>query len=195
MAGVWSQLEYGAATDDELVARTQRGDLEAFGVLWDRYHRRVYEYCYRCLGEREAAEDMASETFRKALAALSKYQQHRFLSWLFAIASNSIADAFRARPPTVPLEEANDVHADGPTPEELALMRGASDEIAELLALLAPDQRQVIAMRLTELKPTEIAEALGKSRPAVDMIYSRALERLRTLMGVDPMRAGGSRHD
>jgi RNA polymerase sigma-70 factor (ECF subfamily) len=192
MAERTPQPREGKPTDDDLVDRTRRGDRDAFGVLWDRHHRRIYEYCYCCLGEREAAEDAASDTFRKALAALPKYREQRFREWLFAIAHNVIFDALRTRRPIVPLEEAYEMHADEPGPEDLAVKRGACDEVAELLAQLSPDQRAVIAIRLAGLEPNEIAQALGKSRPALDMIYHRALVRLRTLMGIDSTPDGES---
>jgi hypothetical protein len=52
------------------VARAQQGEREAFGVLYDRYLPRVYAYCYRLLGEREAAEDANTEVFMRTLSAL-----------------------------------------------------------------------------------------------------------------------------
>ena len=61
-----SDPEFDAATDNELVARTLAGEGEAFGTLWDRHSPRVYGYAYRRLGDREQAEDVTAETFRRA---------------------------------------------------------------------------------------------------------------------------------
>jgi len=66
--------------DEELVAWVQRGEREAFGVLYDRYLPRVYAYCYRLLGQREAAEDTNTEVFMRALAALPAYRAGSFRS-------------------------------------------------------------------------------------------------------------------
>src|SRR5262245_48374212 len=71
------------ASDDRLVAGVRLGDRDAFGVLWDRYHLRVYGYCYRYLAKREPAEDATAETFRRALASLNRYYGGRFRAWLF----------------------------------------------------------------------------------------------------------------
>ena len=64
----------GATSDEELVALAQRGQREAFGVLYDRYLPRVYGYCYRLLEEREAAEDANTDVFMRALTALPAYR-------------------------------------------------------------------------------------------------------------------------
>ena len=59
-----------ATSDEELVRRAQGGEREAFGALYDRYLGRVYAYCYRVLGNHEAAEDANAEVFERALTAL-----------------------------------------------------------------------------------------------------------------------------
>src|SRR4029078_495110 len=72
-----------ASPDDELVGWAQRGEGEAFAVLYDRHVGSVYGYCYRQLGQREAAQDAAAETFRKAWSSLASYRPHAFRAWLF----------------------------------------------------------------------------------------------------------------
>ena len=181
------------ATDDDLVAWTQRGEREAFGLLYQRYFPSVYGYCYRQLGEREAAQDAAAETFRKALAALPSYQPLAFRGWLFTIARHVIADTMRARHGEWTLDEAADVPDTGPSLEEHALARGEMDTVIGLLSQLTPDQRDVIALRLTGLSPGDIGVVCGTSRAAVDMTLHRALLRLRALMSVGAATRGGSR--
>src|SRR3954447_20568291 len=96
----------GGPSDDELVARTLAGDREAFGVIWDRHHRRVFGYGFRLLGHAERAEDATGETFRRALAGLARYRRASgFRSWLFAIAHNVIVDDLRTSNRIVTLDE------------------------------------------------------------------------------------------
>ena len=175
--------------DDDLVARRLAGDCEAFGALWDRYHLRVYGYSYRRLRDREQAEDATGEAFRRALAKLGTYRGVGFRPWLFAIARNAIVDELRDRRPTVAWEEAGDVDG-GPAVDELVIAGAEIDLVANLLPRLTAVQREVVELRLAGLTPREIAHVLGKSRPAVDMAYHRALEQLRTLLGVDGQPGG-----
>src|SRR5438132_14091434 len=72
-----------------LVQRSLAGDQIAMLALVDRYQGQVFGLCHRMLGQRQDAEDMAQETFVRALRSLSQWDQEReFLPWLLAIAGN-----------------------------------------------------------------------------------------------------------
>jgi RNA polymerase sigma-70 factor (ECF subfamily) len=175
--------QWDAATSDEdLVVLAQRGEREAFGALYDRYLPRVYAYCYRLLGNREAAEDTNTEVFMRALTALPAYRAGSFRSWLFAIAHNVAVDAVRQQHPTVPLGEAIELTDTGPSLEERAMAAVDRSTIAALLPRLSADQQHVVALRLSGLSATEIGDAMGKSRNAIDGLHHRALLRLRSLV-------------
>ena len=177
--------------DEELVGWAQYGEREAFGVLYDRHFNGVYGYCYRRLGEREAAQDAAAETFRKALVALPSYRPQAFRGWLFAIARHVVTDTFRARHSDLSLDDAVDIADAGRSMEETVLTHAELDFIVTLLSRLTPEQHDVIDLRLAGLTPAEIGVALGKSRSAVDMTLHRALRRLRELTTVSSGVAGG----
>lgn len=176
----------GATPDDELVGWTQRGQRDAFGILYDRYLTGVYGYCHRLLGDREAAQDANSTVFIKALANLPHYRVSEkpgsFRSWLFTIAHNVIADELRARRGTAPLEAAAWIADPSPSPEEQALRADQRQRVTELLPRLSPDQAEVIALRLSGLNAAEIGEVLGRPRNAIDGIHHRALLRLQALV-------------
>ncbi len=178
-----------AGDDLVLVARAQR-DREAFGLLYDRYLDRIYRFCYRRLGTREAAEDATSAVFTKALTALGTYQERPggFRAWIFTIAHNVVTDVYRdrARRPSEPLAEDYELVDPDPSPEDAAV---ASDQRRRLHALidhLTPDQRQVIELRLAGLSGAEIGEILGRSRGAVNLAQHRAIKRLQRVIGRSP---------
>ena len=173
---------WNAATpDEELVVQAQRGDREAFAVLYDRYLPRVHGYCYRLLGERETAEDATTDVFMRALAALPACRAGSFRSWLFAIAHNVIADERRRQRPTASLAVAADV-PDPVSLEEVAATAADWSSVLSVLPRLSDDQRHVVALRLSGLSAVEIGDALGKPRNAIDGIHHRALLRLRSLV-------------
>jgi RNA polymerase sigma-70 factor (ECF subfamily) len=167
-----------------LVARAQR-DPAAFAPLYACYLGPVYGYCYTRLGDRAAAEDATSAVFARALAALPRYRAGSFRGWLFTIAHNVVADAFRGRRPEGPLDAAAEVADAAPTPEERAVADDAGRYLRAQFAHLTPDQRQVVELRLAGLNDREIAQALGRSHGAVRMSQLRAVARLRALLGVD----------
>jgi RNA polymerase sigma-70 factor (ECF subfamily) len=177
----------GADDDMRLVVRAQQ-DPHAFAALYDRYVTRVYGYCYRRLGSREAAEDATSLVFSRVLTALPRFATEggTFRSWLFTIAHHAVVDARRARREDWPLSAAAAVVDPAPDPEDEAL---AADEVRAFRALLVhltPEQAQVVELRLAGLTDVEIARVLGRSHGAVRAAQHRALIRLRAVLGVEP---------
>lgn len=166
--------------DARLVALAKR-DPRAFAPLYARYFDPVYRYCYRRLGHPEAAADATAQVFAKALAALPHYRDDApsFRSWLFSIAHNAIADDFRARRPSAPIDAAAHVAARDPSPEEVALREETGRTVRTLLGSLPADQRQILELRLAGLTGPEIAAALGRSLGAVKIAQVRAFARLR----------------
>lgn len=180
-----------ASPDEELVRWAQQGQRAAFGLLYDRYAASIYGYCYRRLGEREAAQDATADTFRKALSALPSYRPAVFRAWLFAIARNVVADVLRRRRPDLPLEAALELPDTRDSIEDAAVTRADVASLVALLPRLTPDQHDAVALWLAGLTPAEIGAVSGKSRGAVDMTLHRALARLRELMVADSPVVGG----
>lgn len=171
-----------AGDDDVLVVAAQR-DPRAFAPLYARYADPVYRYCWRRLGDPDAAADATSLVFTKALAALPRYRAGSFRSWLFAIAHNAVVDGVRTSRQHAALDPMFDPVDPTPGPEELAIAGDAGRQVRALLASLTNDQRHVVELRLAGLTDREIAAALERNLPAVRMLQTRAVARLRTLIG------------
>jgi RNA polymerase sigma-70 factor (ECF subfamily) len=178
-------------TDAALVAAARR-DRAAFAPLYLRYVDPVFRYCLRRLGSWEAAEDATAQVFTKALAALPGYRESgsSFRSWLFAIAHNVLVDAGRSARPHDMLDESLPLTDPGTGPEEAALAAEGQREVQLLLAIVPPDQRRVLELRLAGLTTAEIAQALGLSPGAVRASQYRAAKRLRLVMGLAPHGMG-----
>ena len=178
-----SQARDADAEGDEaiLIARAQQ-DARAFAPLYARYADPVYRYCYRRLGQRDAAEELTSIIFAKALAALPRCRAGSFRSWLFAIAHNTVVDSLRARRRDAQLDAALEQTDPSPGPEELTIAADAVHELRAALDRLTDDQRAVVELRLSGLTDREIAEALGRSLAATRMLQVRAVVRLRELL-------------
>ncbi len=85
-----------AWTDEELVARSTRGDTESFNQLVVRWERPIYALAYRVIGREEDARDVCQETFLRAFRSLGGFKgQAKFSSWLYRIALNLCRDWIR----------------------------------------------------------------------------------------------------
>jgi RNA polymerase sigma-70 factor (ECF subfamily) len=168
-----------ASDPDRHAVALALADPEAFAVLYRRYAVDIFRYCARRTDDREAAEDLTSHIFMKALSTLPSLGDRPFRPWLFTIAHNLAIDAWRARKPTVSLDGLADRVDRDASPEQLALQREAASEIHALLRTLPERERQVVELRLGELTGKEIADVLGCSHAAVRMAHHRAIEHLR----------------
>lgn len=173
-----------ADADALLVAWAQQNP-RAFTALYDRYFEAVYGYCLNRLGDAQAAEDAASQTFLKALAALSGYREAgRFRSWLFAIAHNAVIDALHARATNVSLEEAHALHDPAASPEDQAIATLDGAWLDAAISRLPPGEQQVLELRRVGLHGAEIAAILGISHEAAKKRQLRAIDRIRSEAGV-----------
>ena len=85
------------ADDSVLWSRARAGDAEAFGVLFERHARTIYNYCFRRVGSWAAAEDLVSIVFLEAWRRLDKpLPSGKELPWLFGIATNVVRNRRRA---------------------------------------------------------------------------------------------------
>jgi RNA polymerase sigma-70 factor (ECF subfamily) len=171
--------EGGAASlaTRRLIARAQRGDVDALRDLYVCYADNVYSYVATILRDHHEAEDVTQQVFAKLMASLSRYEDRGapFLSWLLRLARNAAIDQLRARravPVAEPLEQAAEAHA-GPDRDRLETLRDA-------LEVLPEDQREIIVLRhLAGLAPSEIAVRLRRSESAVHGLHHRGRRALR----------------
>jgi len=192
MEGLPTQRQHELPEDEQLLVERAKRSPEAFGELYDIYFDRIYAYIYRKTGDRQAAEDLTSDTFMKALSHIGNYRYtgQPFAAWLYRIASNLVTDYYRSRRPTSPLDESTPLQAGGISPEEAALRLDDQQAVARAIQTLSPDQQDVILLRFSAgLKLKEIAQVIGKTEGAVKALMFRALGGLKgklTESGVRP---------
>jgi RNA polymerase sigma-70 factor, ECF subfamily len=170
-----------------LVELAKRGDAEAFGQLYDHYLSTVYRYIYYRVGTHVQAEDLTSETFLRALRALStfRWQGRDFGAWLVTIARNLVTDHFKSG--RFRLEVATgeildyDSAADGPEDDVLANL--ANEALIKAVKKLGADQQECLVLRfLNGLSVAETARVLAKSEGAVKQLQLRAVRNLAKLL-------------
>ena len=173
--------ETWASSQDEVhIMQAARGDLAQFAPLYDRYFPRIYRYCLRRVDDAEAAEDLTSIIFTRALNSVSDYAGGSFAAWLFRIAHNAVANYYRGRRPHVSFEQI-ELPAEN---AELVESVVATEQIATLNALvrkLSSDQQELLALKIAGgLTAEEIGIILGKSAGAVRVELHRVIQKLRT---------------
>jgi RNA polymerase sigma-70 factor (ECF subfamily) len=159
------------STDEELVARSIRGDTDSFNELILRWERPIYALAYRTIGREEEARDVVQETFLRAFRALPGFRgQAKFSSWLYRIALNLCRDWIRRerRVPVVQAPEGVDLldiaAAAEPSEaiEDLVARRDTTRLVEALMAELPEEQRTAILLKEYHgLTFQEIADLVG----------------------------------
>ncbi len=152
-------------SDGHLVQRTLRGETEAYGMLVQQHQQSVFNVCYRLLGERGRAEDLAQETFIRAHQRLDTFDVERpFGPWIRRIAANlCLTHLNRKRPATQPLDDEAtfSAAASSTNPERVQEQRERNQAIHRALLELPPHYRAVIELRhYQDMNYQEIADTL-----------------------------------
>jgi len=171
------------------ISQAQKGDAEAFTALVEAYQQPVYNFCRRMLGDSDAAEDAAQETFLRVYQHLAAYDPRRpFGTWLLAIAAHHCIDRLRRQRAihfSLDGEETQDARypdLQAVDPEEETARRLTCERLYRLLPSLDPLQRAILVLRYWQHAPeSEIACALHLSVPAVRSRLHRARRALAHL--------------
>lgn len=155
--------------------------------------RRIYEdfaprlHSYLRLRGAEDPEGLVGEVFLEAARALSSFEgdEQGFRSWLFTMAHSRLVDERRKRErrKTIPtdVDYLTDI-ADPHDVEAEVMGRLGSERLARLFAVLTPDQRDVLTLRIiADLSVAETAAVLGKSPGSVKVLQHRGLRRLKEI--------------
>ena len=170
---------------DGWVEKSQKGDTEAFGHIYDALVKPIYRYIYYRV-EPEIAEDLTEETFLKVWQNLRKYKKGTtpFSSWAFKIAHNLVCDYYRKHQPTEEVDENTPDPQDSLNPIRSTNLKLNHIKLRKAINSLPENYQQVVILKyINELNNPEIAKAIGKSEGAVRTLQFRALQQLRTLLG------------
>lgn len=171
--------------DAELFARAQRGSIDAYEEIVQRYQQIAFRTAYAITGSAPEAEDAAQDAFVKAHRALSTFRAGAApRPWLLTIvaneARNRVRSAGRRRHLELRLAEAFRPGDAAPSPEAEAVAADERRRLISLVNTLEGSDRLVITCRyLLELTGEETAAALGIPEGTVKSRLSRALDRLR----------------
>jgi len=167
--------------EERLLVEAAQKDPARFAELYEINFERVYAFVARRVGDRDAAEDLTSEVFHKALVNLRRFEWRGapFAAWLLRIAANAIADRAQRAGKELAMDNPPETPVDATAIVDLEEVEHQA-QLFRLVEQLPSDQRRVIAMRFAEEKSIrEIAQQLGRTEGAVKQLQFRGLHKLR----------------
>lgn len=171
-------------TDEDALTRAAAGDTEAFGILYDRYLGRIYNYIFYRTGNQHDAEDLTSRVFTRAMKHISNYQDRGvpFSAWLYRIAHNLVANWHRdnSRRQEIALDDTFKIGPDGELPETTLMRSETEDALMHVIRGLPDDRQQLLILKFVErLSNAEIGRVMGRTEGAIKSLYHRTLLSLR----------------
>lgn len=171
-------------TDEVVLARAAQGDKDAFGMLYERYVGRIYNYVYYRTGNSLDAEDLTERVFIRALRHIHNYSDRGlpFSAWLYRIAHNLVANWHRdnSRRKEIPLDDGAQLHHPGDLPEHELMRVEEQERLLHVIRRLPADRQQLLILKFVEhLSNAEIGQIMGRTEGAVKSLYHRTLLSLR----------------
>ena len=179
-------------TDESLIEAHCRGDQKAFGEILHRYGDSVLGYLIKMTGDKEQAEDLFQETFKRVHEKSHTFKGAEFKSWLFKIATNVTYDGFRKKQRTqsqgrkVSFNDMNEeelvstVAADNSFNPSVATVKAEQVEQVRQAVESLPDKQKaaLVLAYYQQLSYREVALALDCSIGTVKTQMYRALKTL-----------------
>ena len=171
-------------SDKEIVVEASDGDQEAFGMLYERYVGKIYNYVYYRTGNQHDAEDLTARVFYRAMRHIGNYQDRGlpFSAWLYRIAHNLVANWHRdnSRKKEIPLDDALSTKKGSSHPEFAVLKDEEQENLLTLIRTLPDDRQQLLILKFVERLPNaEIGRIMGRTEGAIKSLYHRTLLALR----------------
>jgi len=173
--------------DEINLNRAIQGDHEAFGILYEQYVERIFNYVYYRTGNQHDAEDLTAKVFFRAMRRIPQYQERGLpvTAWLYRIAHNLVANWHRdrGRRPEISLDEGYASIPHSEHPEVTLLQVEEQDHLLRIIRGLPPERQQLIILKFVEhMSNAEIGQIMGRTEGAVKSLYHRTLLTLRVDM-------------
>lgn len=169
-------------TDEKIMEAVKNGDLQQASVLFERYHKRIYNFLARMTMDRTLAEDLTQNVFVRVIRYRSSYREgSRFQSWIYQVARNIFSDHYQEtrnrRHGFVDMEKIEGAIADS---DETEMLNEREELLYRSLARMDPDQRELLVLtRFQHLKYEEVATIMNTSVANIKVKVHRAIAKLR----------------
>jgi len=179
--------------DESLLVEQAKQNPAAFGLLYEKYVQKIYNYIYYRTGNYNDAEDLTAKTFHRAMRHIPSYEQRGvpFSAWLYRIAHNVVANWHRdrSRRKVIALDELVLHQQWRPSPEGLVEADEEKRELLRVIRRLPADRQLLLILKFVEGMSNEaIGQVMGRSEGAVKSLYHRTLLALRKEMAPQSQR-------
>lgn len=169
-------------TDESIMEAVKDGNLQQATLLFERYHKRIFNFLAQMTRDRELAEDLTQNVFLRIIKYRQSYREgSRFMSWIYQVARNVFSDHYQSSKNKVKgfveVEKVSDHMADYNDAEDI-------DEKEKLLhqcmAKLTKEQQELLVLtRFQHMKYEEVAAIMDTTVANIKVKVHRAILKLK----------------
>lgn len=169
-------------TDEQIMVAVKSGDLQQASLLFERYHKRIFNFLARMTMDRTVAEDLTQNVFMRMIKYRNSFRADaRFQSWIYQIARNIFSDYYQDNKNRklgfIDVEKLEGVMADS---DETQMMEEREELLHRSLAKLEPEQRELLVLtRFQHMKYEEVAVIMDTTVANIKVRVHRAIGKLR----------------
>ncbi len=167
-------------SDEWLMKKAGKGDMDAFEELVGRYQKGAFNVAFKMLSDEHLAADLAQEAFLRILDKAEKYQPTaKFSTYFYSVLRRICIDHYRKKKPdSRPDFQSNEAEND--LPADILIRKERDKTIHEAIFTLPARQRMALTLKhMQQMSYAEIAEVMDCSTGAVDSLLIRARKKLK----------------
>ena len=158
------------------------GDLQQAAVLFERFHKRIFNFLARMTMDRDLAEDLTQNVFLRMIKYRNSYREgNRFQSWIYQVARNVFSDHYQANKNKKSDFKAVEKMSAHMIDHEEGIEQDEREKILyRSMALLSEEQRELLVLtRFQQMKYEEVAVIMETTVANIKVKVHRAIAKLR----------------
>ncbi len=169
-------------SDEQVMEAVKGGDLQRASLLFERYHKRLFNFLARMTMDRDLAEDLTQNVFLRLIRYRTSYKEGmRFQSWIYQMARNAFSDHYQAsKNRKTNFMDIEKIGEQIPDSNEGRQAEEQERLLHQSMAMLNEEQRELLVLtRYQHMKYEEVAELMDTTVANIKVKVHRAIGKLR----------------
>ena len=169
-------------TDETIMEAVKNGDLQQASLLFERHHKRIFNFLARMTTDRDLAADLTQNVFLRLIKYRNSYKEGlSFQSWIYQMARNVFSDHYQAARKKLPGSVAVEKISDSVEDKEDGMEQEEREKfLHKSIAMLNDEQRELLILtRFEHMKYEDVAEIMNTSVANIKVKVHRAIGKLR----------------
>jgi RNA polymerase sigma factor (sigma-70 family) len=170
--------------DNEIMCSVRDGDLKQMGILFDKYHKRLFNFFLRQTRDQQTSEDLVQDVFYRMLKYRQSYRgDSAFTTWMFSVARSAFYTHYRKKKlKTDSYKSVEDLKSTDQSPADTVEKDHQTELIHKALARLPRKKREVLLLsRFENMKYKDIAKVMGCKLGTIKARVHSALQDLAVI--------------